>query len=144
MSGVKEYPIYQSGIYCIVAKDDPLAGNDVIRPEDIKSRKLIATNTKYPTVAHVMTRSIMQMYHNTYYLTQDAPTVLHSVASHVGVALVPGFLNDRSGELAWIPFATEEKINCVLLTKSSENRQSVLDFVSVLQEIYQEHKNEEL
>ncbi len=144
MAGVKEYPLYQSGIYCIFPKDDPLADREIIQPEDIRDRKLIATNTKYPTVAHVITRSIMQTYHNTYYMTQDAPTVLHSVASHVGVALVPGFLNDRSGELAWVPFATEEKIYCVLLTRASENRQGVLEFVKLLQEIYKEHGEEDL
>ena len=144
MTGIKEYPLFESAIYCILPKDDPLADREIICGEDLKDRKLITTNTKYPNVVHHVIREIMHAHHNSHFLTADAQTVLHAVASHSGVSIVPGIINDHSGELKWIPFDCKEKLNCVLLTNVGENRQNVLDFINVLREVYREHEGEAL
>ena len=68
----------------------------------------------------------------------DPDTPLTNVASHKGVCLSPGVLNDDSGEFAWIPFDCEENIPCVLCTHSGEQRKEVLDFVKTLQSVYSE------
>ena len=66
----------------------------------------------------------------------DHDNTLTNVAAHKGVCLAPGFLNDYSGQFAWIPFDCEENFPCVLCTHSADNRKEVLDFVRTLQEIY--------
>ena len=144
MSGVKAYPIFESGIYCITPKDDALADKSIITAEDLKDRSLSSTNARVPTIVHQMIRNVVQTYHNINYLVFDEKMLLHNVASHIGVALVPGILNDNSGEFAWIPYDTEEKLSCVALLRQGENRKSVLDFVEVLREVYKEHENENL
>ena len=144
MSGIKEYPLFQSRIYCILPKDDPLAGKKIITPADIKDRKLISNNTRYPNAVHHVMRDVMQTYHNNYYLTEDTATILHAVASHAGVSLVPGIVNDHSGELAWIPFDCNKVLHCLLLTDASEKRKNVLEFIRVLIEVYAEHAKDPL
>lgn len=144
MAGVKAFPLFESGIYCIAPKDDPLASKSVVTGEDLRDRVLITTNARIPTVVHHMIRKLVQVHHNINYLVGDEKTLLHHVASHMGVALVPGILNDRSGEFVWVPYDTEEKLNCVLLVHAGDNRRNVLDFVALMQEVYREHKGENL
>ncbi len=74
----------------------------------------------------------------------DHDNTLTNVAAHKGVCLAPGFLNNHSGQFAWIPFDCKEKFDCVLCTHSADERKEVLDFVKLLQEIYSQIENENL
>ncbi len=142
MSGVKEYPLFESRLCCGFAKDDPLVQKKIIRGEDIKDRRLVTTNTKYPNAAHHVLRDIIGSYHNAYFLVADVQTILHTVASHSAVAFAPGFVNDHNGELVWIPYDCKETLRCVLLTGSTEKRQNVLDFIRMMQDVYAGHKED--
>ena len=73
-----------------------------------------------------------------YFNSNDHETTLTNVATHKGVCLAPGFLNDHSGEFAWTPFDCKETVACVLCTHVGDQRESVLNFVRLLQKIYRE------
>lgn len=64
-----------------------------------------------------------------------------NIAAHKGVCLAPGFLNDHNGEFAWTEFECEERIECVLCTHAGDRRESVRDFVGLLQRIYRDNQN---
>ncbi|MBR0210903.1 MAG: hypothetical protein IJQ46_00740 [Oscillospiraceae bacterium] len=59
------------------------------------------------------------------------------MAAGRGVCLAPGFLNDHSGQFAWIPYDCAEHFSCVLCTHREDQRPAVGDFVTLLQALYQ-------
>ncbi len=71
--------------------------------------------------------------------SNDRETTLTNIKARKGVCLAPGFLNDHNGEFAWTLFDCREKISCVLCTHAGDKRESVLNFVKLLQKIYQKN-----
>ena len=58
------------------------------------------------------------------------------MAAGRGVCLAPGFLNDHSGQFAWIPFDCKESFRCQLLTHKTDNRESLVRFLTILKKLY--------
>ena len=85
-------------------------------------------------------RRIIDSVHVEYFNSNDRETTLTNIKAHKGICLAPGFLNDHNGEFAWTLFDCPEKICCVLCTHSGDKRESVKDFVEMLQMIYRERK----
>ncbi len=54
------------------------------------------------------------------------------------MCLAPGFLNDHSGQFAWIPFDCKETFSCVLLSHKDDNRESLKAFLKILKDLYKE------
>ena len=73
-----------------------------------------------------------------YFNSADHDTTLTNVAAGRGVCLAPGFLNDHSGQFAWIPFDCKESFSCVLCTHRDDNRASVKAFLDILKKLYAE------
>ena len=71
-----------------------------------------------------------------YFNSADHDTTLTNVAAGRGVCLAPGFLNDHSGQFAWIPFECEEKIPCVLCVHKEDHRPALHDFLKLLKKLY--------
>ena len=65
-------------------------------------------------------------------------TTLINVAAGRGVCLAPGFLNDHSGQFAWIPFDCIESFSCVLCTHKEDQRESLGAFLNILKKLYRE------
>lgn len=65
-------------------------------------------------------------------------TTLTNVAAGRGVCLAPGFLNDHSGQFAWIPFDCRESFSCVLCSHREDNRPGVKAFIDTLKKLYTE------
>ena len=63
---------------------------------------------------------------------------LTNVAAGRGICLVPGFLNDHSGEFAWIPYDCQDTFSCVLCTHKTDNRESLQKFINTLRGLYHE------
>lgn len=68
----------------------------------------------------------------------DHDTTLTNVAAGRGVCLAPGFLNDHSGQFAWIPFDCRESFSCVLCAHKNDNRPSVGVFLDILKKLYRD------
>lgn len=134
---VKLHKIFESRIYLITEKSDPLALKKCVELNDLKGRTLMVGGGSPPELKVVQQR-VVEGLKIPYFNSNDHETTLTNVATHKGVCLAPGFLNDHNDEFAWTPFDCEETVSCVLCTHENEQRESVHEFVRLLQEIYRE------
>ena len=129
------HSLFDSRIYLITEKDDELADRDIIHAEDLRGRTLMIGGGSPPELRSVQQRVINEIHVN-YFNSNDRETTLTNIRAHKGICLAPGFLNDHNNEFAWILFDCPERIRCVLCTHSGDRRESVKDFVRLLQEMY--------
>ncbi len=137
--GIKIYPLFKSRIYLITERTDPLAQKEIIQPEDLEGRTLMIGGGSPPELRAVQQR-IIETVNLSYFNSSDRETTLTNITAHKGICLAPGFLNDHNGEFAWIPFNCPEYIDCVLCTHSGDKRESIKDFVKLLQKIYRDNE----
>ncbi len=135
---VKAHHLFDSGIYLICRKDDPLSGKKMITAEDLRGRTLMVGGGSQAPLRAVQQRVISQI-HCDYFNSHDHDTSLTNVAAKRAIVLAPGFLNDHTGEFVWIPFECPEKIPCALYTHKSDSRWSVIQFIKIIRELYQKH-----
>ena len=137
IQGIKVHNLFKSHIYLITQRDDPLAAKNLIREEDLYGRTLMVGGGSPPALKAVQHRLV-----NTgkidYFNSADHDTTLTNVAAGSGICLAPGFLNDHSGQFAWIPFDCSEDFNCVLCTHKDEARPALGAFIATLTRLYQE------
>ena len=136
LPGVTVQELFCSRIYLIARRDDPLAQKDCIREQDLYGRTLMVgggSPAALKTVQHRLIGSGKVRWFN----SADHETTLTYIAAGRGVCLAPGFLNDRSGTCAWIPFDCPESFSCVLCTHKDDRRASVAAFVRLLQTLYE-------
>ena len=132
---VQAHFLYSSRIYLVTLPNDPLAGKKLVREEDLVGRTLMVGGSS-PTPLRAVQHRVVGNLGLSHFNSNDHGTTLVSVAAGKGVCLSPGLFNDGSDEFAWTPFDCEETIPCVLLTHAGERRESVLDLVEILQELY--------
>ena len=137
VAGIQVNNLFESRIYLIANRDDPLAGKNLIREEDMYGRTLMVgggSPQALKTVQHRLINSGKIDYFN----SADHDTTLTNVAAGRGVCLAPGFLNDHSGQFAWIPFDCKESFSCVLCTHKEDQRESLKTFIDILKKLYSE------
>ena len=134
--GIAAHSLFESRIYLIAGQDDPLAANNLITEEDLYGRTLMVGGGSPPALRSVQQRLIATGKID-YFNSADHDTTLTNVAAKRGVCLAPGFLNDHSGQFAWIPFDCKEKFSCQLLTHKNDTRKSVSAFIDILKQLYQ-------
>lgn len=137
VSGITIHELFESRIYLITDKADPLAQKELITAEDLKGRMLMVGGGSPPELRAVQQRVIGTVKVQSFN-SNDHDTTLTNILSGKGICLAPGFLNDHSGGFAWIPFDCQERVKCVLCTRSGENREEVKEFVRLLHEMYME------
>ena len=131
------HDLFESHIYLIANRDDPLAEKNLITESDLYGRTLMVGGGSPPAL-HAVQHRLIGSGKIAYFNSADHDTTLTNVAAGRGVCLAPGFLNDHSGQFAWIPFDCEERFNCVLCTHKDDNRKSLSAFVSILKKLYDE------
>ncbi len=137
VAGIEVHDLFESRIYLICDKDDPLSDKDLIHEEDLYGRTIMVgggSPQALKTVQHRLISSGKIAYFN----SADHDTTLTNVAAGKGVCLAPGFLNDHSGQFAWIPFDCKESFSCVLCTHKDDQRKSLKEFVSILKKLYRD------
>ena len=135
--GIKVHDLFESYIYLITQRDDPLASKNLIREEDLYGRTLMVGGGSPPALRAVQHRLIATGRIN-YFNSADHDTTLTNVAAGRGICLAPGFLNDHSGQFAWIPFDCKESFSCVLCTHREDHRESLQAFLDLLKSLYRE------
>ena len=108
-----------------------------MREEDLYGRTLMVGGGSPPALKAVQQR-LINSGKIRYFNSPDHDTTLTNVAAGKGICLAPGFLNDHSGQFAWIPFDCEESFSCVLCTHKADKRQSVSSFIDILKGLYRE------
>ncbi len=137
VAGIQVHDLFESRIYLIADRDDPLAGKNLISEEDLYGRTLMVgggSPAALRAVQHRLTGSGKIHYFN----SADHDTTLTNIAAGRGVCLAPGFLNDHSGQFAWIPFDCKESFSCVLCTHKEDQRESLKAFLDILKKLYRE------
>ena len=135
--GIRVHELFESRVYLIARRDDPLAGQNSVSEADLYGRTLMVGGGSPPALREIQHRLIASGQIE-YFNSADHDTTLTNVAAGRGVCLAPGFLNDHSGQFAWIPFEGEERFSCVLCTHRSDNRESVSALVDTLQRLYRD------
>ncbi len=131
------HDLFESRIYLITQKEDPLANRNRICEEDLYGRTLMVGGGSPPALRAVQRRLISSGKID-YFNSPDHDSTLTNVAAGRGVCLAPGFLNDHSGQFAWIPFDCKESFTCVLCTHKEDRRDSLNVFIDILKKLYAE------
>ncbi len=135
--GISVHELFTSRIYLITRRDDPLAGKDVIRDDDIFGRTLMVGGGS-PTALRAVQHRLIATGRIRYFNSPDHDTTLTNVAAGRGVCLAPGFLNDHSGQFAWTPFDCSETFSCVLCAHKEDRRESLVSFIGILKKLYRD------
>ena len=133
--GINVHKLFDSHIYLIADRNDPLVDKNLIKEEDLYGRTLMVGGGSPAALRTVQQRLISSGKIN-YFNSPDHDTTLVNVASGRGICLAPGFLNDHSGQFAWIPFDCKECFHCVLCTHKTDNRESLERFIETMQKLY--------
>jgi DNA-binding transcriptional LysR family regulator len=134
---VNVHDLFESRVYLIARRDDSLAEKNLIREEDLYGRTLMVGGGS-PAALRSVQQRIISTGRIDYFNSHDHDTTLTNVSAGRGVCLAPGCLNDHSGQFAWIPFDCTESFSCVLCSHKNDARESVADFIRILQEPYRE------
>lgn len=137
LSNSKVHKLFKSRIYLITMKDDPLASKNLIIEENLYGRTLMVGGGS-PDALRRVQHNLISTEKINHFNSPDHDSTLTNVAAGKGVCLAPGFLNDHSGQFAWIPFDCREHFDIVLCTHKTDNRQSLKDFISLLQVLYED------
>lgn len=132
---VKAHHLFDSRIYLVCRKDDPLASKELITAQDFRNRTLMVGGGSQAPLRAVQQRVIKEV-HCSYFNSHDHDTSLTNVAAKRALVLSPGFLNDHTGQFVWIPFDCPETIPCALYTHNTDNRWSVMQFIQTIQDMY--------
>jgi len=135
--GIHVHDLFESHIYLIAQRDDPLAAKNLITGEDLYGRTLMVGGGS-PQALKAVQHRLIATGQIDYFNSADHDTTLTNVAAGRGVCLAPGFLNDHSGQFAWIPFDCKESFSCVLCTHRDDNRPSLKEFLDILKKLYAE------
>ena len=135
--GIVVHELFESRIYLIARRDDPLAEKDRITEADLCGRTLMVGGGS-PQALRAVQHRLIATGRIEYFNSADHDTTLTNVAAGKGVCLAPGFLNDHSGQFAWIPFDCAERFTCVLCTHKDDSRPAVAAFVALLKRLYED------
>ena len=135
LPGVSVHDLFESRIYLIAQRDDPLAAKNQITESDLYGRTLMVGGGS-PAALQAVQHRLIATGRIDYFNSADHDTTLTNVAAGRGVCLAPGFLNDHSGQFAWIPFDCPEGFSCVLCTHREDRRDSLHAFLDLLKKLY--------
>lgn len=128
------HPLYTSPIYLVSRKDDPLAQKKLVKEKDLYGKTVLIGGGSPPALKRVQDRLLRSGKVN-YLTSADHDTTLVRIAAGQAVCLSPGFFRDENDGFAWTRFDCEEHFNCVLCTHTQDKRESVKNFVEMLQAI---------
>lgn len=137
LPGVAVHDLFESHIYLIAQRDDPLAEKNRITEADLYGRTLMVGGGS-PNALRAVQHRLIATGRIEYFNSADHETTLTNVAAGRGICLAPGFLNDHSGQFAWIPFDCKECFSCVLCTHKEDKRESMNAFIDLLGKLYKD------
>ena len=137
LSNVIVHDLFHSHIYLIAQRDDTLSEKNLISESDLYGRTLMIGGGS-PTALKAVQHRLISTGKLDYFNSADHDTTLTNVAAGKGICLAPGFLNDHSGQFAWIPFDCEEHFECVLCTHKNDSRETLSAFIAILKKLYRD------
>ena len=135
--GINIHELFESHLYLITDRDDPLAEKNMVSESDLYGRTLMIGGGS-PAALRSVQQSLISSGKINYFNSPDHDTTLTNVAAKRGVCLAPGFLNDHSHQFAWIPYDCKETISCRLITHKNDARESLSCFLDILKQLYKD------
>jgi len=135
---VKLHHLFDSHIYLVTLKDDPLASLSCVTPADLTDRLLMIGGGSPPELKEAQ-EFVMRCVHVNTFNSPDVVTTMTNIAAGNGICLVPGFCNDYSGEFAWLPVSFDNPISCTLGTRADDKRLIVQRFIDIAKNYYDTH-----
>lgn len=129
------HPLFDSRVYLVATKEDPLASLETVTPKDLEGRTLLVGGGS-PSVLQKAQEKVIDTVHVDTMNSKDHATSLTCIAAGIGVCLSPGFCNDHTGEFAWVPFDTEDTMKCVLGYHKEDKRESTRRFMEIADSFY--------
>jgi len=126
------HKFYDSLFYVICNKDDKLAVNPFVQEIDLKNVTLMVGGGSPPLLKNLQQQLIKKLGIS-YFNSPDHDTTITNILARKGICIAPGFLNDGSDMLDWIPFNTKQVLSCVLCVHEKDKRQEVKRFIELLQ-----------
>ena len=137
VQGITVHDLFESHIYLIARRDDPLAARNLVTARDLYGRTLMIGGGSPPALKAVQKR-LLSSGQIASFNSPNHDTTLTNVAAGLGICLAPGFLNDHSGQFAWIPFDCKEHFSCVLCAHREDKRPCVALFLEILKQLYRD------
>lgn len=131
MKGIQIFHLYQSHIYLVCRKEDPLAQKELLHMDDLKGRTLMVGGGSQHQLKIVQNR-VLDTLHIPFFNSDDHDTTLTNIAANRAIVLAPGFLHDQNDGFAWVPFDCKETIDCCLVTKENDSRICLKEFLDIL------------
>ncbi len=113
--GIQVHDLFESRIYLITDKDDPLAEKNLIREEDLYGRTLMVGGGS-PLALRTVQHRLISSGKIDYFNSADHDTTLTNVAAGRGVC--------------------DESFSCVLCTHKEDRRDSLRSFLAILTKLY--------
>ncbi len=135
LAGSTVHELFDSHIYLITDREDPLSDKNLITDEDIYGRTLMVGGGS-PELLRSIQQKLISSGKISYFNSPDHDSTLTNIAAGHGICLAPGFLNDHSGQFSWIPYDCNDSFHCVLLTHRNDARESLKIFIEILKELY--------
>ena len=118
--GIQVHDLFESRIYLIAGRDDPLAAKNLVREEDLYGRTLMVGGGS-PLALKTVQHRLISSGKIDYFNSADHDTTLTNVAAGRGVCL-----------------ACKESFSCVLCTHKEDRRDSLRSFLSILTKLYED------
>ena len=135
LSNCVVHDLFESRIYLIAQRDAPLSQKNRVAQSDLYGRTLMVGGGS-PAALKAVQHRVISSGKIDYFNSADHDTTLTNVAAGRGVCLAPVFLNDHSGQFAWIPFDCKESFSCVLCTHKDDKRPALRAFLHILRSLY--------
>lgn len=130
-------PLYDTHFYCLLRPDDPLAGQDLIRAEDLEGLSFIVGEGTTPALKIIQDRVMESV--NVYPLyTEGLHVAWTDVKAGLGVVICPGIANPRNNEFRWVPFDCQETETYGWAYRRDETRDSIRKFIDITKRYYED------
>lgn len=132
---IKTYPLYDSRIKLVVASDDTLSNKRLVKAQDLANKTLLVGGGSSTSLKKLQ-KNLVKDYKLATINSHDHNTTLTQVASKTAICLSPDLYEDNNPEIKWLDFEPKINIPCYLATSNNASKE-VIDFVKILQNLYQ-------
>ncbi len=133
ISETKIIPLYRSPIKLITRKDDVLTTIPLVKKEHIVGRTMLVGSMSRKNLRKLQIKIERDNIVKT--MNSDShDTTLTLVSAGKAICLSPEFYKSEGGDIAWLDFDTDAYIAISAVFKEKENREEVLQFISILKQ----------
>lgn len=139
---IRTQKLFDSGIYCVVQADHPLAARQSVGPKDLEGEYMVLFQGNGLTSISHAQEQLVKNHPVRSRLCGETETALLMVSSLNGAALMPGFCYRNNSDFAWIRYEDPSTIPSGLAWHSDDNRPFVKRFVEIAEEVFEKARRD--